>query len=259
MIGLSEGRETFLYGGVSVTLLCQPLRRALTFRNLCFWEVRDLLVLEDPTGAFEKIRRRFSQWAPKIDAAVLGATFEAAEAALRLSETAVGLDRVRFLREALHRLCAAFIYREVKQRVPRVRQLRRLLPRRAWLAYSRGMGLSSADEAVRRALRMSPSAAVREEVSEKLEARRGADALFILRRHFHVALAERPRGEAYRRVLHEGDADDVIAAIAVVSSELKLERWAPTSTVRALKRLKLERGSEAIHARYAGAFKPLAE
>src|SRR5687768_2546584 len=46
VVGPPQSRETFDDGGQAVTLICQPLRAALTFRNLCYWEVRDLLVLE---------------------------------------------------------------------------------------------------------------------------------------------------------------------------------------------------------------------
>lgn len=229
---MPERRATIMDRGVPVTLLCQPLRRALVFTNLCFWEVRDLYVLEDSPGAFEKIRRRFAELAPRIDAAVLKATFEAADYELQAAQTDVELERLRHLRGALHRLAAAWVFRNSKQRVPRLRQFREQLPKDAWAAYQRGMDLRNAERVVRRALRTRASAEVRVDAKEKLDAGRAGDALLILRRHYDLTLAD----EKYGALVHGEKAPaSVERAISDLSDSLQLIRWAPAQTVRLLR------------------------
>jgi predicted nucleotidyltransferase len=233
-----DRRDTILDRGRPVTLLRQPLRRALSFRNLCFWEVRDLLVLEDASGAFAKITGRFAELAPRIDAAVLGATFEAAEYELRSARADDVVDRVRHLRGALHRLAAAWVFKQSHQRVPRLRQFKAQLPAAAWSAYRRGAGLKDAEDIVRRALRAKASAQVRADAREKLDAGRAGDALLILRRQFDLE----PAKTAYGRLLHGVNArtePQVVKALLAIRGALSLDDWAPRRTLRLLDELLL--------------------
>lgn len=129
MLGARSGRFVKKLNGTSVTLLCQTPDEARAFDNLCLFEVDDLLLLDDRTGAFEQVRSVWRKQRRRVRAEVIRSTQRQIQ--LELTRGANGSDwhRSTFLRLAAWRLLCLRVYIDHGWRVPRLHALRASLPK----------------------------------------------------------------------------------------------------------------------------------
>ncbi|MBS1153215.1 MAG: hypothetical protein H6Q89_4913 [Myxococcaceae bacterium] len=171
LIGPGTGRRSFVERGVPVTLLMQTPAEARSFDSLCLFEVADLIVLSDPRGHFQQVKRAFAQRRAAIRRAIVEATLE--DLRFELAHGAVGStwSRVMFLRAAGFRLCALWLFKQTDWRVPRIRTLRTHLPPGARTALFRLLALPRLTPSFIRGL---PATIARVDRWLKDAARRGA-------------------------------------------------------------------------------------
>ena len=129
VLGKRSGRELKTVQGATVTLTRQTLDEALAFENLCRFEVDDLLLLDDRSGAFEKVRTTWKSQRRRIRAEVIRASQRQIE--LDLDRGSAGSDRHRatFLRLACWRLLCLRVFIDHGWRVPRLHALEAALPK----------------------------------------------------------------------------------------------------------------------------------
>lgn len=157
ILGKRRGRFVRSFHGVSVTLLCQTPAEAMKFENLCLSEVDALLLLDDTTGAFERLKAVWRKQRRRVGAEII----RSSQAQLRLeferAETGSALQRATFLRLACWRLMVLRLYIDTGWRVPRLHLLRAELPAGLRRRLDEVLALPSA-AACRRAVKLLPAA-----------------------------------------------------------------------------------------------------
>jgi len=157
ILGRRSGRFVRRVDAVAVTLLCQRPAEAARFENLCLYEVDDLVVLDDPRGAFAALGRRWRQQRRQIRAAIIRSTKEQLTWELERAEQGSALHRAAFLRIACWRLACLHVYRARGWRVPRLHLLDEVLPPVARRHLTAALGLPGT-AACRRAAKLMPAA-----------------------------------------------------------------------------------------------------
>ena len=157
ILGERSGRFVRRVDGVSVTLLCQTPAEAEVFENLCLYEVDDLLVLEDGSGAFAKVNELWGKWRRRIRAEIIRASERQVSWELSHAERGSALNRAAFLRFACWRLVCLRVYIDRGWRVPRLHVLRDQLPALLRRRLDEALSLPGA-AACRRALKLMPGA-----------------------------------------------------------------------------------------------------
>lgn len=128
IVGKRSGRFTRRVNGTDVTLLCQRRDEAVTFDNLCLYEVDDLLLLDDRGGAFEAVRQAWKKHRRRVRAEVIRSTQKQVELELARGKTGSEWHRATFLRLAAWRLLCLRVFIDHGWRVPRLHALRAALP-----------------------------------------------------------------------------------------------------------------------------------
>lgn len=192
ILGKRSGREVKSIQGATVTLTRQTLEEALAFENLCLFELDDLLLLDDRSGAFERVRTVWKKQRRRVRAEVIRASQRQIE--LELDRGAAGSDRHRatFLRLACWRLLCLRVFIDHGWRVSRVHALEAALPKPLVKRLNEVLDLPSAKNAAK-AVALLP-AVVREakqhgliktyQLPESITAKRVApqEAAFLARR-----------------------------------------------------------------------------
>ncbi|MDP1919682.1 MAG: hypothetical protein Q8L14_25745 [Myxococcales bacterium] len=203
VLGARSGRITVNRSGTSITLLCQRFDEATTLDNLCFYEVDDLIVLRDPSGAFDRLKRIWNRRRPAIHRRIETATEEQLVWELERGSRGSLLHRAAFLRLACWRMACLFVFLKRGWRVPRLHLLAEELPAASSRRLDAVLGLPSA-AVCRRFARQMPRAvreleamlardgkAVRLEVPESIAAKAGSapkEAAFLARRELVLEL-----------------------------------------------------------------------
>lgn len=141
VLGATSGREHLVWSGTPLTLLRMTPREALRFEALCFYEVDDLLVLEDARGAFAQVQRAFARQRPAIRRAILEATLGDLHRELGRALEGSTWQRVVSARAAGLRLACLWLFLRTGWRVPRLSTLQAQLPRPAVRALRSLLGL----------------------------------------------------------------------------------------------------------------------
>ena len=157
ILGNRSGRSVRRLDGVNVTLLCQTPAEAERFENLCLYEVDDLLVLEDGTGAFAHLKENWRKHRRRIRAEIIRSTEAQVRWELERAEQGSALHRSSFLRFAGWRLMCLRVYIDRGWRVPRLHTLREQVPAPLRKHLDATLGLPSA-AACRRAVKLMPAA-----------------------------------------------------------------------------------------------------
>jgi predicted nucleotidyltransferase len=157
ILGSRSGRFVRRIDGVSVTLLCQTPAEAERFENLCLYEVDDLLVLEDGSGAFAHLKENWRKHRRRIRAEIIRSTEAQIGWELDRAEKGSALHRGAFLRFACWRLVILRVYIDRGWRVPRLHLLREQLPAPLRRHLDSALALPNA-AACRRALKLMPAA-----------------------------------------------------------------------------------------------------
>ena len=211
VLGRHSDRRHLVVANTPVTLLRQTPRDALRFDSLCLFEVDDLLVLEDPRGHFQRVRRAFSRQRGRIRRAIVKATWDGIDADLALARGASGAQQLHVLRQVAFKAAALWLFLRTGWRVPRDRTLKAHLPpdvRRRYevvlglpatpaRARATAQALGEAVAAARRFLAVQARAGrpVRElpeppsrELAARLRSREWDEALLLARRHLRLLL-----------------------------------------------------------------------
>lgn len=158
ILGTRSGRFTRRIEGVSVTLLCQTPAEAEHFDNLCLYEVDDLLVLEDGSGAFTRLKETWRRQRRRIRAEIIRSTRAQLRWELERAKPGTSLlHQSVFLRFACWRLVCLRVFIDRGWRVPRLHVLRSELPAPLRRVLDSSLGLPSAS-ACRRAVKVLPAA-----------------------------------------------------------------------------------------------------
>lgn len=157
ILGARSGRLVRRIDGVSVTLLCQTPAQAERFQNLCLYEVDDLLVLEDGSGAFAHLREVWKRHRRRIRAEIIRSTQAQVRWELERAEQGSPLHRAAFLRFACWRLVCLRVYVDRGWRVPRLHLLREQLPAALRRHLDAALALPG-PAACRRAVKLMPAA-----------------------------------------------------------------------------------------------------
>lgn len=157
ILGARSGRFVRRIEGVSVTLLCQTAAEAQEFENLCLYEVDDLQVLEDGSGAFAGLLQVWRKQRRRIRAEIIRSTQAQLRWELERAAQGSALHRAVFLRFACWRLACLRVYIDRGWRVPRLHLLRAQLPAALRRQFNAALALPGA-EACRRAVRLMPAA-----------------------------------------------------------------------------------------------------
>ncbi len=157
VVGARSGRFVQRISGVSVTLLCQTPAEAEAFENLCLYEVDDLVVLEDASGAFARVAERWRKQRRRARAEIIRSTQAQVRWELERARQGSAMHRAAFLRFACWRLMCLRLFIDRGWRVPRLHLLRAELPSALWRQLEAALGLPGA-AACRRAVRLMPAA-----------------------------------------------------------------------------------------------------
>lgn len=169
IIGARSGRFVKHVGGVSITLLCQQPTEALQFDNLCLYEVDDLVVLEDGSGAFTRVTETWKKIRRRVRAEVIRSSQAQVQWELDRAKQGSAIHRAAFLRFVCWRLMCLRLFIDRGWRVPRLHLLREELPASLRRQLDFVLALPS-DAVCKRAVRLM-SAALRE--VQKLAGRDG--------------------------------------------------------------------------------------
>lgn len=179
--------------GVSVTLLAQRPTEARALDNLCFYEVEDLIVLQDPRGDFERLVRTWRANRRRLRARIIAATEAQLAWELERSSRGSPLHRAAFLRLSAWRMACLFVFLETGWRVPRLHLLDEVLPVREGRRLRRALALPPA-ERCRRVVRRVPRA-IRE--LEAMLARDGAPTRLDVPESIAAKASTNPRESAF--------------------------------------------------------------
>lgn len=157
IVGSRSGRFVRRLEGVQVTLLCQTPPEAEGFENLCLYEVDDLMVLEDGSGAFARLTERWRKQRRRIRAEIIRSTEAQVRWELERAGQGSTLHRAAFLRFACWRLMCLRLFIDHGWRVPRLHLLRESLPAPLRRKLDAALALPSA-AACRRAVKLLPAA-----------------------------------------------------------------------------------------------------
>lgn len=157
ILGARSGRFVRRIDGVSVTLLCQTPAEAEAFDNLCLYEVDDLLVLEDGSGAFARLTERWRKQRRRIRAEIIRSTQAQLRWELERAQQGSALHRAAFLRFACWRLMCLRLFIDRGWRVPRLHLLRAELPAKLRRQLDAALALPNA-ATCRRAVKLLPAA-----------------------------------------------------------------------------------------------------
>lgn len=157
IIGTRSGRILKRVDGVNVTLLCQTPAEATQFDNICFYEVDDLIVVEDGSGAFAKITETWRKQRRRVRAEVIRSTQAQVQWELDRAKEGSALHRAAFLRFVCWRLMCLRLFIDRGWRVPRLHLLREELPASLRRQLDSALGLPSA-AGCKRALKLMPAA-----------------------------------------------------------------------------------------------------
>lgn len=157
ILGTRSGRFLRRINGVSVTLLCQTPDEAAQFDNLCLYEVDDLLVLEDSSGAFAKLIEVWRKQRRRIRAEIIRSTQAQVRWELERADAGSALHQAVFLRFACWRLVCLRVYIDRGWRVPRLHLLREQLPAPLRRQLDSALGFPAA-AMCRRAVLLMPAA-----------------------------------------------------------------------------------------------------
>jgi predicted nucleotidyltransferase len=128
ILGERSGRFVRRLDGVAVTLLCQTPAEAGTFENLSLFELDDLVVLEDGSGAFAAVKELWRKWRRRIRAELIRAAERQVSGELSRAEHGSPLNRAVLLRFACWDLVCLRVYIDHGWRTPRLQLLREQLP-----------------------------------------------------------------------------------------------------------------------------------
>lgn len=157
VLGARSGRFVRRLDGVSVTLLCQTPEDAERFENLCLYEVDDLVVLEDGSGAFAHLQQTWRKQRRRIRAEIIRSTEAQVRWELERAEQGSLLHRAVFLRFACWRLMCLRVYIDRGWRVPRLHLLREQIPAALRRHLDAALALPG-PVASRRAVKLMPAA-----------------------------------------------------------------------------------------------------
>lgn len=144
VLGSRSDRVVLEKAGTSITLLCQRFDEATTLDNLCFYEVDDLIVLRDPSGAFDRLQRIWNRRRAAIHRRIEAATEEQLVWELERGCRGSPLHRAAFLRLACWRMACLFVFLKRGWRVPRLHLLAEELPAPLARRLDAALGLPSA-------------------------------------------------------------------------------------------------------------------
>jgi predicted nucleotidyltransferase len=144
IIGKRSGRIVRRIDGVSVTLLCQQPVEARAFENLCYFEVDELVVLEDGAGEFEKVQTLWRKQRRRVKAEIIRATNAQLDFEFSRAEAGSAGHRATFLRLAAWRLMCLRLFIDTGWRVPRLHLLQEELPKALWRRLDEVLALPSA-------------------------------------------------------------------------------------------------------------------
>lgn len=272
VLGPHSDRQHLTVRRTPVTLLRQRPAEALTLDTLCLYEVADALVLSDPRGHFQKVKRAAARRRAEVQRAVLLSTWDGLRAELRLVAGASQGQRVLAWRQFAVRLCATWLYLRTGWRVPRLRTLRAQLPAAQRRGLDRLLGfpakpaqaraavasLGPAWRAARRLVGARVPPLPPRELRARLKAQEWDEALLIARRDLRrellpplmttldcpdlEGLTALPAGkvvlEAVRRCEGLGPrarSEPVRRQVARLARELGVERLLPLDVKRALR------------------------
>lgn len=157
VLGARSGRFVKRIDGVAVTLLCQTPAEAARFENLCLYEVDDLQVLQDGSGAFAELIETWRKARRRVRAEIIRSTQAQVQWELERAQKGSALHQAVFLRFACWRLLCLRVFIDRGWRVPRLHLLREELP--ATLRRQLDSALAMPDAAVcRRAVKLMPAA-----------------------------------------------------------------------------------------------------
>lgn len=181
ILGRRSGRLARTLEGVSVTLLCQRPDEARELDNLCLYEVDDLEVLADPSGAFARLLKTWRRHRHRIRADVKRASLAQIRWELERAGQGSPEHRAAFLRLAIWRRSTLWLFELTGWRVPRLHLLQERLPKRAWKIVREALALPAN---ARRGLALMPRAAkeVGAELPEAIREKSGDEAAFLARR-----------------------------------------------------------------------------
>ena len=157
ILGTRSGRFVRRIEGVSVTLLCQTSTEAERFDNLCLYEVDDLHVLEDTSGAFARLTGSWRKHRRRIRAEIIRGTQAQIRWELERAEKGSALHQATFLRFACWRLACLRVFIDHGWRVPRLHLLREQLPAPLRRQLDSALGFPG-PAACRRAVKLMPAA-----------------------------------------------------------------------------------------------------
>lgn len=157
IIGPRSGRFPRSLEGVSITLLCQRPAEASNFDNLCLYEVDDLVVLEDGSGAFARTLETWRKQRRRVRAEIIRSTQAQVQWELDRAKQGSALHRAAFLRLVCWRLMCLRVFIDRGWRVPRLHLLREELPASLRRQLDAALALPSA-AVCRRAVKLLPAA-----------------------------------------------------------------------------------------------------
>ncbi len=158
VLGARSDRIVRSIEGVSVTLLCQTPVAAERFENLCLYEVDDLQILEDSSGAFARLTDVWRKQRRRVRAEIIRSTEAQIRWELeRAQQGTSSLHQATFLRFACWRLMCLRVYIDRGWRVPRLHLLREELPAALRRQLDSALALPGA-AAIRRAVKLMPAA-----------------------------------------------------------------------------------------------------
>lgn len=195
LLGTRSGRFGRRLEGVPVTLLCQRPDEAVTLENLCFYEVDDVVVLDDPSGAFARLLSTWRRRRRAVRAAVRRATLAQLQWELDQAARGSASHRAAFLRVALWRRATLWLFEQTGWRVPRLHLLLERLPAKAARVLVEALALPRPARA-RKGLALLPAAA-REvarrgyRLPEAIGQKSGDEAAFLARRELLFELVPR--------------------------------------------------------------------
>lgn len=245
IIGARSGRFSKRFEGVNVTLLCQRPAEAVTFDNLCFYEVDDLLILRDDAGLFRGLRQVWRSHRRGIRAEIVRSTRAQLQWELQRAEVGSARHRAIFLRFAAWRGACLRVFLSRGWRVPRLHALRAELSAPLRKQLDAALGLPG-PAGCRRAVKLMPRAltevralagddgyALPESIADKL-ARAPEEAAFVARKELVFELLPRVFGvygigDVRGAELLEGVAPSLHAAF---------ELLVPRADARLVKRLR---------------------
>ncbi len=157
VLGRRRGCFVQLVGGVAVTLICQTPGEAMDLENLAHFEVDALLLLDDTTGAFERLRAQWRKQRRRVRAEVLRATESQLRYELDRADTGSALQRAAYLRLAAWRLMGLRLFIDTGWRVARLQLLREELPASLGRRLDAALAMPS-PATCRRAVKLMPAA-----------------------------------------------------------------------------------------------------